>query len=168
MSDHDDSKLPDIAYVSELAKLFKRFHLDELEIETGDQRILMRRGGELTSMAAMTAPLAAPVTTSMPVAPTPAANQPPRPESTAAAEPEHADYITSPFVGTFYTQPRPDAPSFVKPGETISAGRTVCIVEAMKLFNEIEAEFGCVIEEVLVANQQPVEFGTKLFRVRRL
>ena len=163
MSDHDDSKLPDIAYVSELAKLFKRFHLDELEIETGDQRILMRRGGELTTMAA---PLAAPMTASMPVAPTPAANQPPRSESTA--EPEHADFITSPFVGTFYTQPRPDAPPFVKVGETVSAGRTVCIVEAMKLFNEIEAEFGCVIEEVLVANQQPVEFGTKLFRVRRL
>jgi acetyl-CoA carboxylase biotin carboxyl carrier protein len=164
MSDHDDSKLPDIAYVSELAKLFKRFHLDELEIETGDQRILMRRGGELTTMAA---PLGAPVTSAMPVAPMPAANQPPRSEATAEAEP-HADYITSPFVGTFYTQPRPDSPPFVKIGETVSAGRTVCIVEAMKLFNEIEAEFGCVIEEVLVANQQPVEFGTKLFRVRRL
>ncbi|HVH99124.1 MAG TPA: acetyl-CoA carboxylase biotin carboxyl carrier protein [Enhygromyxa sp.] len=162
MSDHD-SKLPDIAYVSELAKLFKRFHLDELEIETGDQRILLRRGGELTTVAA---PIAAPLPAAMPVAPTPAANQPPRGET--SAEPDHSDYITSPFVGTFYSQPRPDAPSFVKVGDTVSAGRTVCIVEAMKLFNEIEAEFGCVIEEVLVANQVPVEFGTKLFRVRRL
>jgi acetyl-CoA carboxylase biotin carboxyl carrier protein len=160
MSDQD-SKLPDIAYVSELAKLFKRFHLDELEIETGDQRILMRRGGELTSTS-----LSAPMPSAIPVAPTPAANHPPRSET--ASEAEHADYITSPFVGTFYTQPRPDAPPFVKIGETVSAGRTVCIVEAMKLFNEIEAEFGCVIEEVLVGNQQPVEFGTKLFRVRRL
>jgi acetyl-CoA carboxylase biotin carboxyl carrier protein len=78
------------------------------------------------------------------------------------------DFITSPFVGTFYTSPRPDTPVFVKVGDTVSAGTTVCIVEAMKLFNEIEAEFGCVIEEVLVANQSPVEFGTKLFRVRRL
>jgi acetyl-CoA carboxylase biotin carboxyl carrier protein len=161
MSDHD-SKLPDIAYVSELAKLFKRFHLDELEIETGDQRILMRRGGDPTAIAVpMTAP-----SMPMPGAPTVAANQAPRAEPTA--EPEHAEFITSPFVGTFYTQPRPDSPPFVKVGETVSAGRTVCIVEAMKLFNEIEAEFGCVIEEVLVANQQPVEFGTKLFRVRRL
>lgn len=159
MSDQD-SKLPDIAYVSELAKLFKRFRLDELEIETGEQRILMRRG-DLTTTAQM--PLApAPAPTH--VAPMPAANQAP-----AVTEiHDDGDYITSPFVGTFYTCPRPDAPLFVKVGDTVSAGTTVCIVEAMKLFNEIEAEFGCIIEEVLVANQQPVEFGTKLFRVRRL
>ena len=161
MSEHD-TKLPDIAYVSELAKLFKRFHLDELEIETGDQRILMRRGGELTTVAApmVSAPMHAPAMSVAP-APSPAAHAT---DSSATS----ADYITSPFVGTFYSQPRPDSPSFVKPGDTVSAGTTVCIVEAMKLFNEIEAEFGCVIEETLVANQQPVEFGTKLFRVRRL
>ena len=165
MSDHD-SKLPDIAYVSELAKVFKRFRLDELEIETGDQRILMRRG-DLTTVAA--APIAAPLPAAMPVAPMPTATAAaPARESEAAVEDEASDFITSPFVGTFYTQPRPDSPTFVKVGETVSAGRTVCIVEAMKLFNEIEAEFGCVIEEVLVGNQQPVEFGTKLFRVRRL
>jgi acetyl-CoA carboxylase biotin carboxyl carrier protein len=165
MSDHD-SKLPDIAYVSELAKVFKRFRLDELEIETGDQRILMRRG-DLTSVAG--ASVAAPVPAAMPVAPMPsAAATAPTRASEAAAAVDSSDYITSPFVGTFYTQPRPDAPPFVKVGETVSAGRTVCIVEAMKLFNEIEAEFGCVIEEVLVGSQQPVEYGTKLFRVRRL
>jgi acetyl-CoA carboxylase biotin carboxyl carrier protein len=162
MSDHD-SKLPDIAYVSELAKLFKRFHLDELEIETGDQRILMRRGGDPTTIAA---PFVAPAPAPTATAPLPAAHQAHRSEP--AVEPEVSEYITSPFVGTFYTQPRPDSPTFVKVGETVSAGRTVCIVEAMKLFNEIEAEFGCIIEEVLMANQQPVEFGTKLFRVRRL
>ncbi|MFO7566959.1 MAG: acetyl-CoA carboxylase biotin carboxyl carrier protein [Enhygromyxa sp.] len=161
MSDHD-SKLPDIAYVSELAKLFKRFRLDELEIETGDQRILMRRGDATATVAL---PVAAPAPAPTPLTPAPAANSAPRPEP---EEPELSDFITSPFVGTFYTQPRPDAPTFVKVGETVSAGQTVCIVEAMKLFNEIEAEFGCIIEEVLVANQQPVEFGTKLFRVRRL
>jgi acetyl-CoA carboxylase biotin carboxyl carrier protein len=160
MSDQD-SKLPDIAYVSELAKLFKRFRLDELEIETGDQRILMRRG-DLSTTAQL--PLAAPVPAGNPAAPMPAANQAP-----AITELDHdTDFITSPFVGTFYTSPRPDAPLFVKIGDTVSAGTTVCIVEAMKLFNEIEAEFGCIIEEVLVGNQQPVEFGTKLFRVRRL
>jgi acetyl-CoA carboxylase biotin carboxyl carrier protein len=163
MSDHD-SKLPDIAYVSELAKLFKRFRLDELEIETGDQRILMRRG-DLTTVQAV--PVGAPVPSAMPVAPMPAAGPGPR-ASEPAAEADDSDFITSPFVGTFYTQPRPDSPTFVQVGDTVSAGKTVCIVEAMKLFNEIEAEFGCVIEEVLVANQQPVEFGTKLFRVRRL
>jgi acetyl-CoA carboxylase biotin carboxyl carrier protein len=162
MSDHD-SKLPDIAYVSELAKLFKRFRLDELEIETGDQRILMRRGSDAVGVAM---PIAAPAPTATSLAPPSTASSGPRPEPDEDVE--VSDFITSPFVGTFYTQPRPDAPPFVKVGETVSAGRTVCIVEAMKLFNEIEAEFGCIIEEVLVANQQPVEFGTKLFRVRRL
>jgi acetyl-CoA carboxylase biotin carboxyl carrier protein len=161
MSDQD-SKLPDITYVSELAKLFKRFGLDELEIETGDQRILMRRGDLMLAPAATAAPIAA---AAAPIAVTASRESMPVAAAAPAAE---GDYITSPFVGTFYTSPRPDAPVFVKVGETVSAGRTVCIVEAMKLFNEIEAEFGCVIEEVLVANQSPVEFGTKLFRVRRL
>ncbi|NVB38270.1 acetyl-CoA carboxylase biotin carboxyl carrier protein [Pseudenhygromyxa sp. WMMC2535] len=161
MSDND-SKLPDITYVSELAKVFKRFRLDELEIETGEQRILMRRGAEVTTYAAAPAPLAAAAPAAPAAAPAAAA-----PAAAAAEEPE-GEFITSPFVGTFYLAPRPDAQPFVKPGETVAAGQTVCIVEAMKLFNEIEAEFGCVIEESLVGNQQPVEFGTKLFRVRRL
>lgn len=162
MSDQD-SKLPDIAYVSELAKVFKRFGLDELEIETGDQRISMRRG-DLTLTSPVMAP--APVSISGPM-PMPAA-QAPAPAQPTTTDDIRADYITSPFVGTFYGQPRPDLPPFVKIGDTVSAGTTVCIVEAMKLYNEIEAEFGCVIEEVLVAAASPVEFGTKLFRVRRL
>ena len=165
MSDSDsESKLPDIAYVSELAKLFKRFHLDELEIETGEQRISMRRGGDGGSGAAMMTPMLAP----MPMAGAPSA--PLGAPSAVAAPPveSEGDFITSPFVGTFYSRPRPNEPSFTSVGSTVTAGQTVCIVEAMKLFNEIEAEFGCVIEEFLVADQQPVEFGTKLFRVRRL
>jgi len=161
MSDQD-SKLPDIAYVSELAKVFKRFGLDELEIETGDQRISMRRG-DLTLASPVAA---APMQAATPMAAVAAG--PPVREPSATTTPATGDFITSPFVGTFYTSPKPDSPVFVKIGETVSAGTTVCIVEAMKLFNEIEAEFACVIEEVLVANQSPVEFGTKLFRVRRL
>ena len=164
MSD-SDSKLPEISYVSELAKLFKRYRLDELEIETGEQRILMRRGDLTQTVAVAAAPA---------VAPAPAAAPAPAPAPAAKAEPakqakvDEGDFITSPFVGTFYTAPRPDADDFVKLGDTVSAGTTVCIVEAMKLFNEIEAEYGCVIEEILVKNQEPVEFGTKLFKVRRL
>lgn len=163
MSD-SDSKLPDIAYVSELAKLFKRFHLDELEIETGEQRISMRRG-EAGAGPTMFMPAAASMPMAAAAAPAVAAT-PVGPAATPA-EPE-GDFITSPFVGTFYSRPRPNEPSFVGVGATVAAGQTVCIVEAMKLFNEIEAEFGCIVEEFLVADQQPVEFGTKLFRVRRL
>ena len=162
MSDHD-SKLPDIAYVSELAKVFKRFRLDELEIETGEQRILMRRGGEFTHAMVPAAMPAAP----MAMAPAPAQAPAGAPAEDAAVV-DNSEYITSPFVGTFYISPRPDAPPFVRVGETVTAGHTVCIVEAMKLFNEIESEYGCVIEAILIDNQQPVEFGTKLFRVRRL
>lgn len=163
-----DSKLPEISYVNELAKVFKRFRLDELEIETGEQRILMRRGDlttGTTTVVAAPAPVAAAPAPAAAAAPAPA----PAPAAATAAPAEQpGDFITSPFVGTFYTKPRPDADAFVKVGETVSAGQTVCIVEAMKLFNEIEAEFGCVIEEILVGDQQPVEYGTKLYRVRRL
>ncbi len=164
MSD-PESKLPDIAYVSELAKLFKRFQLDELEIETGEQRISMRRGAEAGAM-----PMVAPMPMAMPSVAAPVAHAPTHAPSPAPSTNESpvGDYITSPFVGTFYSRPRPDAVAFVQPGSTVTAGQTVCIVEAMKLFNEIEAEFGCIIEEQLVQDQQPVEFGTKLYRVRRL
>jgi acetyl-CoA carboxylase biotin carboxyl carrier protein len=81
---------------------------------------------------------------------------------------EEGDFITSPFVGTFYRSPRPDAPPFVEVGGRIATGQTVCIVEAMKLFNEIESDFDCEVLEVLLDNGQPVEFGAKLYRVRKL
>ena len=85
----------------------------------------------------------------------------------AEAEPQ-GDFITSPFVGTFYRAARPEAGPFVEIGAKVQPGQTVCIIEAMKLFNEIEAEFACAVEEVLVENGQPVEYGAKLFRVRKL
>ncbi len=78
------------------------------------------------------------------------------------------DFITSPFVGTFYRAPRPDSPAFVEIGATVKPGTTLCIVEAMKLFNEIETDFACVIEGVLADDGQAVEYGAKLFRVRKL
>jgi acetyl-CoA carboxylase biotin carboxyl carrier protein len=77
-------------------------------------------------------------------------------------------FITSPFVGTFYRSSGPETPAFVEVGSTVQRGQPLCIVEAMKLFNELEAEFPCVIEAVLLENAQPVEYGAKLFRVRKL
>lgn len=156
--------LPDLDYIRELAKVFERYELDEMEIETGDQRVLLRRGDmAVPAPAAVAGPVAA-AGTAIPavagplaVAPTPA----------PALEPE-GEYITSPFVGTFYRAPQPDAPPFVDVGARVELGATVCVVEAMKLFNEIEVEFACVVEEALVDNAQAVEFGTKLFRVRKL
>lgn len=85
-----------------------------------------------------------------------------------ASKEEDVLFIVSPIVGTFYSAPAPDAPAFVKVGDTVKNGQTVCILEAMKLMNEIQAEFDCEIEAVLVSNEQKVEYGQPLFRVRKL
>ena len=83
----------------------------------------------------------------------------------ATHPPQHLKEIKSPMVGTFYSAPEPGADSYVKVGSRVSAGQTVCIIEAMKIMNEIEAEFGGVVREILVENAQAVEFGQPLFRV---
>lgn len=77
-------------------------------------------------------------------------------------------HIVSPIVGTFYSAKGPTIPAFVKVGDTVKAGDTVCILEAMKMMNEITADFDCEIEAVLVSNEQKVEYGQPLFRVRKL
>ncbi|GAB6045726.1 acetyl-CoA carboxylase biotin carboxyl carrier protein [Caminibacter profundus] len=87
------------------------------------------------------------------------------------AKPEcevEGDLITSPMVGTFYQAPSPDSPPYVKVGDKVKKGQTLCIIEAMKIMNELEAEFDLEILEVLVEDGQPVEFDTPLFRVKRL
>lgn len=155
----------DLKQIRELMRAMKQLDVNELEIEQKDERIFLRRGASGDTVALQPALYGAAGSIPPPpmsVPPTPVA-APEEPKS----DPD-AVFITSPFVGTFYSRPRPNEPSFVGVGSTVAAGQTVCIVEAMKLFNEIEAEFGCIVEEFLVADQQPVEFGTKLFRVRRL
>lgn len=90
----------------------------------------------------------------------------------AAPVPEEQEeekvFITSPIVGTFYSAPSPDAGPFVKVGDQVKNGQTVCILEAMKLMNEIQSDFDCEIEAVLVSNEQKVEYGQPLFRVKKL
>lgn len=89
----------------------------------------------------------------------------------AAEESQEKDdtlFITSPIVGTFYSAPAPDAPAYVKVGDQVKNGQTVCILEAMKLMNEIQSDFDCEIEAVLVSNEQKVEYGQPLFRVKKL
>ncbi|WAS93009.1 acetyl-CoA carboxylase biotin carboxyl carrier protein [Nannocystis punicea] len=154
--------LPDLRYVRELAKVLRQNDLDEIEIESGEHRVLLRRNTGIEA-----APVAArPVVYEAPpaAAPAVAAAAPAAPATVPAA----GTFITSPFVGTFYRSAGPDTPSFVEVGTTVQRGQTLCIVEAMKLFNELEAEFPCVIEEILLDNAKPVEYGAKLFRVRKL
>lgn len=153
--------LPDLRYVRELAKVLRQNDLDEIEIESGEHRVLLRRN---TGVEAAPAPARPVVYEAAPVAAAPAAPAPAAPVAQAPA----GTFITSPFVGTFYRSASPDSPSFVEVGSTIQRGQTLCIVEAMKLFNELEAEFPCVIEEILLDNAKPVEYGAKLFRVRKL
>jgi acetyl-CoA carboxylase biotin carboxyl carrier protein len=156
----DHNALPDLRYIRELAKVFRQYDLDEIEIENGEQRVLLRRsdipsGGQAHPRPHVELGPAAPMAPAG--APTPA----PVPVSTDT-------FITSPFVGTFYRSSSPETPAFVEVGSTVQRGQPLCIVEAMKLFNELEAEFPCVIEAVLLDNAQPVEYGSKLYRVRKL
>jgi len=136
----------------------------ELKGWFGTGVVITRTG---TQYAPMTAP-------PMPTyhAPQPAHGPPPTAASGGAAEPARAvaapsslKEIKSPMVGTFYASPEPGADPYLKVGARVSAGQTVCIIEAMKIMNEIEAEFGGVIREVSVEDAQPVEFGQVLFRV---
>jgi acetyl-CoA carboxylase biotin carboxyl carrier protein len=158
MATESDSKLPDLRYIRELAKVFKQYDLDELEIETGEARMLLRRG-DVAPATLAAAPAPAPLSLVQPAAVV---------ADAAGRTTEEGDFITSPFVGTFYRSARPDSPAFTEVGAKVEPGDTVCIVEAMKLFNEIEADFACVVEDVLVENGQPVEYGARLFRVRKL
>ena len=110
-----------------------------------------------------------------PAAAYPAAAMAPAPAAApvSAAEPETKEedesvFITSPIVATFYSAAAPDVPAFVRVGDQVKAGETVCILEAMKLMNEITADFNCEIEAILVSNEQRVEYGQPLFRVKKL
>lgn len=101
----------------------------------------------------------------------PAAAVPDVPAATAGNAKEAEEetvFITSPIVGTFYSAAAPDVPAFVRAGDQVKNGQTVCILEAMKMMNEIQAEFDCEIEAVLVSNEQKVEYGQPLFRVKKL
>jgi acetyl-CoA carboxylase biotin carboxyl carrier protein len=165
-SDPRDNALPDLRYIRELAKVFRQYDLDEIEIENGEQRVLLRRS-DIASGAGQV--VARPQVEYAPVghaAPTP--TPAPAPASAPTPAVSSDTFITSPFVGTFYRSSGPETPAFVEVGSTVQRGQPLCIVEAMKLFNELEAEFPCVIEAVLLENAQPVEYGAKLFRVRKL
>lgn len=148
----------DIDYIEQLAKIFSDNDLTEVVLEEGEQAITLRKEKEVvtTTVAPMAAPVAmAPAVSTTSVAPT----------SEAPAEIKNGTPITAPMVGTFYGSPSPDAEPFAKVGQSIKAGDVVCIIEAMKLMNELEAEVGGKILEICVENGEPVEFGQVLMYV---
>ena len=135
----------------------------ELEWEQGATRLKLRSkhaapAGFAPAPVAYAAPT--PVAAQAPAA---SASAPAPAAATGAAAPANHKKILSPFVGTFYRKPSPDKPNYVNEGQSVKAGDTLCIIEAMKLMNEIEAEFPGKVLQVLVENGQPVEFGEPLF-----
>lgn len=139
----------DLEKIEKLVNIIENSSMLEFSIQEGDTKIKMSRRG----------------TAGVPGEPVTVVHTESKP---AAEENEDEDYITSPIVGTFYSAPSPEAKAFVKVGDVVKAGQTVCILEAMKLMNEIESEFDCEIEAVLVSNEQKVEYGQPLFKVKKL
>jgi len=142
----------DLEQLRELIRLLDESNLTEIEVEHDDDRIRIRR----EPAAAAAAVTAATVTPTVAVSPAAGATD---------AGDDDASYVTSPFVGTFYRSPSPDQDPFVEVGDDVAPGQVLCIVEAMKLMNEIEAESPGKIVEVLVENGKPVEYGDRLFRI---
>ncbi|MBV7434732.1 acetyl-CoA carboxylase biotin carboxyl carrier protein [Cardiobacteriaceae bacterium TAE3-ERU3] len=149
----------DIRKIKKLIDLLEGTDVTEIEINEGEETVRISRQ--------QNAPAAAPQYFSVPqqqqYAPQPAQEAPAAPSEPAAAKPLSGKIIRSPMVGTFYAAASPDADDFVSVGQQISAGDTVCIIEAMKMFNRIEADFGGQVVEILVENGQPVEYDEPLF-----
>jgi acetyl-CoA carboxylase biotin carboxyl carrier protein len=151
-----------IEEIRELLRIFNESGVGELELQQGKDRLRIRKAvaGDSAADAAPPEIIAAPT---VPAAP-PSAPQAPAPSE--AAEPEGGRVLVkSPIVGTFYESPSPGSPAFVKVGDTVEPGQVLCIIESMKLMNEIEAEVGGVVAAKLVENGRPVEYGEALFAI---
>ncbi|HKD37787.1 MAG TPA: acetyl-CoA carboxylase biotin carboxyl carrier protein [Pirellulales bacterium] len=147
----------DVKKVRRFVELMKEHDLAEIDLRQGDQRIRLRRGGEplLTAGGAFVPAVAM---AQGPSAVPPAAGQP-------AVDDQSLQVVKSPMVGTFYSAANPESPPFVKVGDHVGPETVVCIIEAMKVFNEIQAEMAGQVAAVLVENGQPVEFGQPLFKI---
>jgi len=154
----------DLKRVKQLVELMKANDLTDIEIKQGDGEIVLRRGSQVATVVSGM-PIAMPAqAVPMATAPPPVA-VPPVPAMQALEEPANTTVIKSPMVGTFYTASSPDKPAFVKVGDTITPEKTVCLIEAMKVYNEIQAECSGKIVAILVKNGETVEFGKPLFHV---
>ncbi|MSR42162.1 MAG: acetyl-CoA carboxylase biotin carboxyl carrier protein [Phycisphaerales bacterium] len=150
----------DIRKLKELVRLMVENDLSELDLKDKEETVTVKRGGAAGAPIVYAAP-----THAAPVAPALAAAPIAAPVAPVAAAPE-LPVIESPMVGTFYLSAGPDKPPFVSVGSTVGPDTTVCLIEAMKIFNEIKAETAGTVEAVLVKSGQPIEFGQPLFRIR--
>jgi acetyl-CoA carboxylase biotin carboxyl carrier protein len=145
----------DVKKVRRLVELMKEHDLAEIDLRQADQRIRLRRGAEPQLVSGAIAP-----------AHTAAASQ--QTLTTPSATESALEIVKSPMVGTFYAAANPESPPFVKVGDHVGPESVVCIIEAMKVFNEIQAEIAGQVAAVLVENGQPVEFGQPLFKIDTL
>jgi acetyl-CoA carboxylase biotin carboxyl carrier protein len=157
----------DLKQIHELIKIINKSNIGEISIEDKDGKVTIKQKEEPTVTVASAAPpqvynVAAPppAVAAAPVAPTPAANTP-----VAAPKADNLITIKSPMIGTFYRKPGPDKPNFAEVGDEVAVGKVVCIIEAMKLFNEIESEVSGKIVKILVEDNSPVEYDQPLFLV---
>jgi acetyl-CoA carboxylase biotin carboxyl carrier protein len=157
-------KQMDIKDIRSLIKMVTETDITEFELESGGEKIKIQRGNRVESVSyavnqpmTIQQPLVAPVAAS--ASEVPPVTQPVTHESDALQK------ITSPIVGTIYHAPSPDSPAYVEVGQVVEKGQVLCIVEAMKLMNEIEAEYRCKIVKICKENAQPIEYGETLFLV---
>ncbi|MBL8952630.1 MAG: acetyl-CoA carboxylase biotin carboxyl carrier protein [Myxococcaceae bacterium] len=164
----------DVEALRQIVEVVEASEISRLVWQNGDEKLIIRRGNPVTHVVHAAA--AAPASPGLHVVPSPAPAPAPaveaprpsignRPTAPAAPAEKKGHVITSPFVGTFYRNPSPDQPPYVEVGSSVKKGQTLCIIEAMKLMNEIESEVAGKVAEVLVENAQPVEFGQALFRI---
>ena len=154
----------DIRKVKKLIELLEESNIDEIEIKEGEESVrISRNGAKALAMAAQAAPAYAPPVYAPPVYAAPAPQAPVAPAAPAPAAISAGHMLTSPMVGTFYRSPSPTSASFVEVGQTVKVGDIVCIVEAMKMMNQIEADKAGTVEAILVESGEPVEFDQPLF-----
>ncbi len=156
----------DLEFLQKLIEAVDASSIDSIELERGGTRVRMSKTPEQAGVAMAAppmAPAAAPAAPAAPAAaPAPAAAAD---SGEAAAAPSNLLEVTSPMVGTFYRAPAPDAPPYANVGDRVGVGDTLCIIEAMKLMNELEAEVSGTVAEICVENGEPVEYGQVLFRL---
>ena len=156
----------DLEFIERLIRAFDASGVDALEIERGGTRVKLSKTPPSMSIPAFPSTFAAtPAQSPLAAAPAAGTDESRAPEKAPPASLSNLLEITSPMVGTFYRAPAPDAPPYVEPGRRVAPGDTLCIIEAMKLMNELECEVTGTIVEVCIENAQPVEYGQVLFRV---
>jgi acetyl-CoA carboxylase biotin carboxyl carrier protein len=153
----------DVDKIKSFVELMKSNDLSEINLKQGEQQIQLKRGGPAPPVTAVLP--AAPHAATLPQQASQMPSPPPLPQPAEQAEDPNIAYIKSPMVGTFYARANPESDVFVRVGDRVEPETTVCIVEAMKVFNEIAAEVAGEIVAVLVENEEPVEYGKPLFKV---